>query len=231
MWAPQLADLSDQFTVIAWDAPGAGQSSDPPSTYAVGDWAEALAKLLDAEHIPRAHIIGLSWGGLLAQEFYRQYASRVSTLVLVDTYAGWAGSLGEDVARQRLTACIRDSSLPATELVAQYLPGMFSEGVSSAIREQLAAIMSDTHPVGFRLMATALATGDTRNLLPAIHAPTLLVWGDADKRAPMKIAHQLETMIPRARLAVIPGAGHVSNLEAPAVFNAIVREFLSAHPG
>jgi len=231
VWAPQLAELSDSFTVIAWDAPGAGQSSDPPSTYALGDWAETLAKLLDAEHIPRAHIIGLSWGGLLAQEFYRKYASRVWALVLVDTYAGWTGSLGEEVAKQRLTVCIRDSSLPKTELVAQYLPGMFSERVPTVVREQLAAIMSDTHPVGFRLMATALANGDTRNLLPAIHVPTLLIWGDADERAPISIGYQLETKIPSARLAVISGAGHVSNLEAPAVFNAILREFLSAHPG
>jgi pimeloyl-ACP methyl ester carboxylesterase len=80
-------------------------------------------------------------------------------------------------------------------------------------------------------MATALANGDTRNLLPAIHAPTLLVWGDADTRAPISIAYQLETKIPSARLAVISGAGHVSNLEAPVAFNAILREFLSAHPG
>jgi pimeloyl-ACP methyl ester carboxylesterase len=229
VWAPQLAELSDRFTVIAWDAPGAGQSSDPPSTFAVGDWVDALAELLDAEDVPRGHVVGLSWGGLLAQEFYRKYASRVSSLVLVDTYAGWTGSLGEEVANQRLTACIRDSLLSAPELVAQYLPGMFSERVPSAVREYLAAIMSDTHPVGFRLMAAALANGDTRNLLPAIHAPTLLIWGDADKRAPISIAYQLETKIPGARLAVIPGAGHVSNLEAPAIFNATLREFLLAH--
>jgi pimeloyl-ACP methyl ester carboxylesterase len=150
VWAPQLANLSDRFTVIAWDAPGAGQSTDPPSTYAISDWADTLAQLLDAEDLARAHIVGLSWGGLLAQEFYRQYPSRVSSLVLADTYAGWTGSLGERVATQRLTACIHDSSLPAAELVAQYLPGMFSERVPSAVREHLAAIMSDTHPVGDR---------------------------------------------------------------------------------
>ena len=74
VWAPQLADLSDRFTLVAWDAPGAGQSDDPPSTYGIGDWADALAGLLEAENIRRAHIVGLSWGGLLAQEFYRKHA-------------------------------------------------------------------------------------------------------------------------------------------------------------
>ena len=108
VWIPQLADLSDRFTVIAWDAPGAGQSSDPPAGFAIGDWADTLAALLDVETISHVHVVGLSWGGLLAQELYRRYPSRISSLVLVDTYAGWAGSLGESAANQRLAACIRD---------------------------------------------------------------------------------------------------------------------------
>jgi pimeloyl-ACP methyl ester carboxylesterase len=65
-WRPQIEALSDQFTVIAWDAPGAGQSQDPPSTFAIGDWADALAGVLDAAGVQRAHVAGLSWGGLLA---------------------------------------------------------------------------------------------------------------------------------------------------------------------
>lgn len=231
VWTPQLADLSDSFTVIAWDAPGAGQSSDPPGDFAIGDWADTLATLLNTEAISHAHIVGLSWGGLLAQEMYRRYPSQISSLVLVDTYAGWAGSLGEPAAEQRLAACIRDSSLPPRELVTQYLPGMFSDHPPPEIRDRLAAIMEATHPAGFRLMAAALAAGDTRDLLPKVTAPTLLIWGDADKRSPMTIAHQLEHALPAAKLAVIPGVGHVSNLEAPAEFNAILREFLLAHSG
>src|SRR5262245_19841068 len=62
VWTTQLADLSDQFTVLAWDAPGAGQSSDPPSPYGIVDWADALARLLDVEKLSCAHIVGLSWG-------------------------------------------------------------------------------------------------------------------------------------------------------------------------
>jgi pimeloyl-ACP methyl ester carboxylesterase len=230
-WAPQLADLSDRFTLVAWDAPGAGQSDDPPLTYGIGDWGDALAGLLDAENIRRAHIVGLSWGGLLAQEFYRRHTSRVSSLVLVDTYAGWTGSLGEAIAGQRLAACIADSSLPARELVAQYLPGMLSDDAPAAVRQQLATVMADTHPVGFRLMAAALADGDTRDLLPTIGVPTLLIWGAADTRSPTSVAHQLETMIPGAKLAIIPGVGHVSNLEARATFNAVLREFLLSIEG
>jgi pimeloyl-ACP methyl ester carboxylesterase len=120
---------------------------------------------------------------------------------------------------------LRDASLPPGEFVRRYLPGMFGSSPRQGALDELARVMSGFHPVGFRLMATALAHADTRDLLPKIHVPTLLVWGDADVRSPMTVAHQMHDAIPGARLAVIAGAGHVSNLEAPAQFNAAVREF------
>jgi len=224
-WRPQLESLADRFTVIAWDAPGAGQSPDPPETFGIGDWADCLAGLLDAIGVDSAHIVGLSWGGLLAQEFYRRHPGRVQSLVLADTYAGWKGSLPEPLPEERLAACLRDASLPPAEFVPRYLPGMFSESPRPDVRDELGRIMSAFHPLGFRLMATALARADTRDLLPTIRVPTLLIWGDADARSPMAVAHQLRDAIPGARLAVIPGAGHVSNLEDPARFDAQVRDF------
>ncbi len=89
------------------------------------------------------------------------------------------------------------------------------------VRAELGRIMSDFHPIGFRLMATALARADTRDLLPNIWVSTLLVWGDADARSPMSVAYQMRDAIPGVRLVVIPGAG--SNLEEPALFDAAVR--------
>lgn len=225
MWRPQLESLSDQFTLIAWDAPGTGQSSDPPETFGIGDWADCLAGLLDAAGIQHAHILGLSWGGILAQEFYRRHSARVLSLVLTDTYAGWKGSLPEQVVHDRLDACLRDASLPPNQLVTRYLSGAFSESVTQEVREELANIMSDFHPTGFRLMAITSAQVDTRDLLPNIRVPTLLIWGDADKRSPMSVAYQIRDAIPGARLAVISGGGHVSNLEKPDQFNTIVRDF------
>jgi pimeloyl-ACP methyl ester carboxylesterase len=225
VWRRQLESLSDQFTVIAWDAPGAGQSLDPAETFGTADWADCLAGFLDAVGVERAHVAGLSWGGFLAQEFYRRHSARVWSLVLADTYAGWKGSLPEPIPQERLASCLRDSSLPPGEFVPRYLPGMFSEAASQEIREELASIMSDFHPGGFRLMAMAVAQADTRDLLSIIGVPTLLVWGDADVRSPLSVAHQIHDAIPGARLAIISGAGHVSNLEAPARFDAEVRNF------
>jgi len=188
----------------------------------------SLAGLLDACGVQQAHVLGLSWGGLLAQEFYRRHAERVLSLVLADTYAGWKGSLPEPMPQERLAACLQDASLPPSDFVLKYLSGMFSECPSQEIQEQLAMIMAEFHPLGFRLMATALAQADTRDLLPSIRVPTLLIWGDADKRSPMSVAYQMRDAMPAARLAVISGAGHVSNLEAPTQFNAEVLAFYAA---
>ena len=118
------------------------------------------------------------------------------------------GSLSAQVAEERLAACVRDAALPPRDFVPKYLPGMFADSVDADTKQELAEIMSATHPVGFGSMATALAHADTREFLPTIRVPTLLLWGDSDKRSPMNVAHQLRD--------AIPGAGHVSNLEAPA---------------
>lgn len=124
-----------------------------------------------------------------------------------------------------MAACLRDSHLPPTDFVARYLPGLFSASVAHDVRDELAVIMADFHPPGCRMMATELARADTRDLLPTIRVPTLLVWGDEDARSPLSVAHQFRAAVPAARLSIISGAGHVSKLERPAEFDAAVRAF------
>lgn len=225
VWERQLADLSDRFTVVAWDAPGAGSSSDPPDTFSIGDWAVCLVGFLDAVGIGGACVLGLSWGGMLAQELYRRYPERVERLILAGTYAGWKGSLPEVDCEARLERCIRDSSLPTDELAARWVPEFFTDAAPQAVRDEMAAVLADFHPLGFRLMARSLADTDTTDLLPAIDVPTLLLWGEQDERSPLSIAEQFHAAIPSAELAVIPGAGHISNMERPDEFNDQVRRF------
>ncbi len=224
-WRRQLASLSDTFTVIAWDAPGAGASSDPPESFTIADWSRCLAGLLDRLEIGRASLVGLSWGGVLVQDFYRQYGARVARLVLTGTYAGWKGSLPEDVCRARLARCEGDAGLPPDVFAPRWAPEMLTDRASGDLRQELSAIIADYHPAGFRLMARSLAETDTRGILAAIAAPTLLLWGDDDRRSPLGIAEQLRDGIPDAELAVVANAGHICNMEQPDVFNAHVRRF------
>jgi pimeloyl-ACP methyl ester carboxylesterase len=224
-WRTQIEAFSDQFTVIAWDAPGAGRSSDPPETFGISDWADCLDAFLAAIEVEEAHVLGLSWGGILAQEFYHRHPGRVLSLILADTYAGWKGSLPEPVSQERLEACLRDALLPSKRFLSKYLPGMFGDAVPQEIWEEAANIMSEFHPAGFRLMAKASAVTDTRDVLPTIGVPTLLIWGEDDARSSITVALQLHDAIPGSKLAIIPGAGHVSNMEQPELFNAEVRSF------
>jgi pimeloyl-ACP methyl ester carboxylesterase len=228
-WRPQLADLSDSFRLIAWDAPGAGSSSDPPDPFTTTDWAHCLAGFFDVLGIERAQVLGLSWGGILAQEFYRLYPDRVLALILCDTYAGWKGSLPQSACKKRLKRCVLESSLPAEEFVPRWVPEFFTEAASNDLKEEMSAVVSEFHPVGFRLMAKSSADTDTTDLLPNIEVPTLLVWGDDDRRSPMNNAEQFRDAIPNAELAIIAGAGHVSNMEQPEQFNAQVRRFCQSN--
>lgn len=224
-WRQQLTGLSDQFRVIAWDAPGAGLSSDPSDPFTISDWSGILAKFLNLLDIEQAYMLGLSWGGLLALDFYRLYPARVMKLILADTYPGWKGFLPAPVCQQRLMRCERDSWLPPEELANQWVPEMFSESASQDLRREMSEIISDFHPLGLRLMAKSLADTDMRVLLPKIQSQTLILWGDKDQRTPLKMGELLRDTIPNSELAILANAGHLSNMEQPEEFNAQVRRF------
>ena len=101
-WRRQLDALSDAFTVVAWDAPGCGRSSDPPPTFRLPDYADCLAGFIDALRLATPHVLGLSFGGALALQLFDRHPTVPRTLVLSGAYAGWAGSLPPDeVARRR----------------------------------------------------------------------------------------------------------------------------------
>jgi len=225
-WRRQLEDLPRDFDVIAWDAPGCGESSDPGEGFSMAEYADCLAGLLKRTGVSSAHLLGLSWGGTLALEFYRRHRDRVTSLIFADTYAGWTGSLGEEEAAQRLARCLRESEMPAEGWVPQWAPAAFSSDASKSLIDDYASLMSDFHPVGFRAMSRHVAP-DFRDVLPLIEVPTLLIWGAEDSRSPLSVAEQFRKAIPGAKYVVIPNAGHVSNIEQPERFNAEVRGFLS----
>jgi pimeloyl-ACP methyl ester carboxylesterase len=225
VWADQISQLSEHFTIIAWDAPGAGRSADPPTTFTTADYVRSLLALLNATGVDRAHVVGLSWGGILAQEFYRRHEERVQTLVLADTYAGWRASLPENTWKERLATCLEDANL-SPDLVAQkFLPGVFYEPAPPELHTRFAEIVRDFHPIGFKLMSLSSAEVDTTDLLPSITVPTLLVWGDGDRRSPRRVAEQFRDAIPNATLVTIPNAGHLVNMEQPEQFNQQIRRF------
>jgi pimeloyl-ACP methyl ester carboxylesterase len=224
-WDRQLNELSDEFTVVAWDAPGAGRSTDPPERFGLDDYADCLAGFLEKLGLDTACVAGLSFGGILALALQRRHSAVSSALILASAYAGWAGSLPCEVAEQRLRQALALADGTPQAFVGALLPTMFSKPMPRETVNKFRASMQAFHPRGFRAMARASAE-DVRDVLPHVDVPTLLVYGDRDVRAPITVAEGLRAQISGSRLVVMPDAGHVCNVEAPDKFNMAVRDFL-----
>ncbi len=204
VWQPQLAALADEFTVVAWDEPGAGRSSDVPADFGLADYADCLAALIEALALGPAHVAGLSWGGTVAQELYRHHPELVATLILVDTYAGWKGSLPEEEVRARVAGVRQMLAAPAEEFDPT-LPGLFAGDPPAEFVPLLEEIAAAVRPESLRTQLFVMAEADQRDLLPRIAVPTLLIWGELDVRSPLSVARQFEQAIPDTKLVVIPG--------------------------
>jgi pimeloyl-ACP methyl ester carboxylesterase len=229
-WQPQLEALSDEFTVVAWDEPGAGRSSDVPAGFGLPDYASCLAALIEALELGPAHLAGISWGGTVVLELYRHQPGLVATMIMVDTYAGWKGSLPQGEVDARVQAAHDALAAPAEEFDPSLaVPGWFAGDPPPEFVPLLESMAADARPESLRTALSVMAEADRRDLLPRIAVPTLLVWGEQDARSPLSVARQFEAAIPDTKLVVIPDCGHVCNLERPEQFNEAVREFCRAH--
>jgi pimeloyl-ACP methyl ester carboxylesterase len=229
-WRPQLHGLADAFTVIAWDAPGCGGSSDPPPSFRMADYARVLARLIERLALGRPHVAGLSWGSTLALELWRRRPDLVRSLVLAAPYAGWAGSLPPDELERRLAAALADLERPPDEWIAAFLETLLTEDSSEEARSTLVEIMSASRPAGARPMLLAMAEADLRPVLATIDVPTLLVRGERDVRSSPEAVEAMHDAIPTATLETLAGCAHQANLDRPDAFNEVVRAFLSALP-
>ncbi|MFI8167763.1 alpha/beta fold hydrolase [Streptomyces sp. NPDC085931] len=228
LFRPQLEDLADEFTVVAWDEPGAGRSSDVPPSFALADYARCLAAVVEDVDLGPAHVLGLSWGGTVVLELYRRHPGLVRTLLLVDTYAGWKGSLPAAEVRARVEGAERMLAVPPGEF-APTVPALFAAAPPADAVRLLSVMSAATRPGSLRTELAVMAEADLSDLLPGITVPTLLLWGELDRRSPVDpVARAFLAAIPEATLVVLPGAGHLSNIEAPEAFNRTVREFCRA---
>jgi pimeloyl-ACP methyl ester carboxylesterase len=226
-WRHQLEGLSDQFAVIAWDAPGFGRSADPPDSFRMPDYADVLAGFIAALGLDHPHVLGLSFGGALALELYRRHPTIPRSLILASAYAGWAGSLPPDVVRQRVERWVRESDDLAAH-ARDYVPEFFTGSADPADIAEVVAIMGDARASGMLAATRSMAEADLRDVLPRISVPVLLLYGDADRRSPIDIANDLHRSIPTSTLVVLEGIGHLANVDAPDRFDAEVRRFLTA---
>ena len=229
-WQRQLEALSDEYTVVAWDAPGCGQSSDPPPTFRLPDYADCLAGFIDALGLSRPHLLGLSFGGALALQLFALHPGVPRTLILAGAYAGWAGSLPADEVSRRVARLATDMQRPPEEWIPSYLPGLLTEAAPPEMVHEVASLMADVRPAANQAMLQGMAEADLRDVLPSVDVPTLLLYGEQDARSPVAVGQALRDSIPGSELVILPGVGHLSNFEGAAEFNREVRAFLERFP-
>ena len=205
-WAKNVGPLAERFEVHVVDLVGFGRSRGR-QRFALAEAAGQLASLLDRLGIERAAVVGHSMGGYIAAELAAESPERVSRLVLVDAAMLPAGFVS---ARQLLNLALTAPRLPAT-----FLPTMASDVGRAGPATLLRAIRE-------------LLAADLRPKLERIRAPTLVVWGDRDRVTPLAAGRALTAQLPDARLAVVPGAGHLPMWERPETFNRLVAEFVAA---
>ena len=223
----QMDTLSDAYDVIAWDAPGYGRSEDPAVPFTLEDLADEAVGLLADLDIDRAHLLGVSLGGVVAQLIYQRHPARVRSLILADTTPG-GGAVPEPTRSQRVRQRLESlERLGPRGMAEQRAPQLARPQAPPQLIAELIEIMAEVRPAGYRAAAIALGDTDLRSRLGQIRAPTLVIHGECDGVVPLSTARELTAAIPDARLVVIPDAGHVANQEQPEAFNAVVREFLS----
>jgi pimeloyl-ACP methyl ester carboxylesterase len=160
------------------------------------------------------------------QELYRHHPDRVATLILAGSYAGWKGSLPAEEVKARIEG-VR-TMLEAGERYDP--PGLFAGAPPREFAPLLEEMSAAARSASLGAQLSMMAQTDQRDLLPRIAVPTLLIWGDEDARSTLGVAYEFANAISHAELKVIPGAGHISNLEKPGPFNDAIRNFCRQHP-
>lgn len=226
MWEELGAQLAKRYRVIAFDARGHGRSPLAHRPYTLEILADDARALLDKLGVARAHWVGLSMGGMIGQAFALRHPARLLKLVIANSTAGY-GAEGRAVWQARMKqvqegglASIRDAS------AARW----FSEGFRSNRRQRVDEIMSrflETPVEGYLGCCEAIAALDYADDLIRIKAKTLVIAGEADVGTPPAMSRAIAAKIPGAKLAVIPGAAHLSVAEKPAEFADLVERFLA----
>ncbi|WP_255149994.1 alpha/beta fold hydrolase [Halorarius halobius] len=234
MWAPQVAELADAYTVVTYDVRGHGRTGgSAAATYSAGLYAADLDALLDELDVDRAVLCGLSMGGMIAQMYAARHPERVAGLVLADTFTpaplGWAGRFL--FLNDRLVALVSPYiSYKRLNYLKLRVGNLLAPGVAGDVEtvQRLVEEGPTMAPAELRKVVDSLAAFARGEFDPAaIRAPMLVLYGEHEPALLADMADYLCAAIPDAEMLVVPGAGHASNLDNPGFFTDAVREFLA----
>ena len=219
VWRPQIAHFGRSRRAIAFDYPGYGES-DPLASG--GDFASTMLAAMDALDVARAHVCGLSLGGVVAIAMHARSPERCASLVLADTFASHPD--GPAICQRSIDA---SQTMPMRDLAEARVDMLLGGGASAGLRAEVVATMAAIDPAAYRTGARTVWLADQRQEARAIRVPTLVLCGTEDRITPPALSEELAALVPGARLELIDAAGHLANAEQPAAFNAAVDAFLA----
>ena len=227
MWASQIAVLSHDFRTIAIDFRGHGESDAPLWNFSLEQYADDVCALLDHLGLPQAVLVGLSMGGYVSLAFSMKYADRLKALVLADTRAQADTEEGRTGRFHLAQTALKEGSRAVADTMLPKLLGATSREAKPELVDYVKDTILTTPVSGIitDLMAMADRPDSVRHL-SVLSCPTLIVVGQEDNTTPLSDAQLMADRISGARLAIIPSAGHLSNLEQPQVFNDLIRNFV-----
>jgi 3-oxoadipate enol-lactonase len=221
VWGRQLEHFARGWRAVALDYPGYGESDLPPGDLDRAAIAGYVLGALDALGVGRAHVVGLSMGGVIALELAMRWPARLRSLALADSFA-WHPNADAILARTRAAL----ASMTMREFAEQRVGALLAPGAVAVLKREVVETMGRIDPRAYAWASLAVWTPDYRANLAGIAAPTLVLVGEHDQITPPALSESLAAGIPGARLEVIPGAGHIANIDNPAVFNRVVEEFI-----
>jgi len=226
-WGPAVARLAERFKVVSFDNRGFGDSEITPGPYTTAQLAGDALALLDALELERAHVIGISLGGMIAQELVLAAPERVHKLVLCSTTAG--GPAAVPMPEKTVALMQRQPQLDPHEAMRLFVENALSPAPPYGLVDEIVAYRTANppDPAGWYAQASAGAAHDALARLGEIGAPTLVLHGTADNVVDAGNAPLIADAIPGARLELFDGVGHLLPWERPAEFVALVEEFLA----
>jgi len=219
VWRPQLDYFRGERRAVAFDYPGYGDSDPTIEGMTRDDYATTILAAMTELGIDTAHLCGLSLGGVVAIAMCAAWPKRVRSLILADTFAEHPD--GRGIYERGLAA---SDNLRA--LAESRVDVLLAQPADPKIRSEVVETMARIDPAAYRTGAKAVWLADQKERAAAIRVPTLVLCGAEDRITPPVLSNALARLIPGAHCDLVEGAGHISNLERPVEFNALVGAFI-----
>jgi pimeloyl-ACP methyl ester carboxylesterase len=231
MWYRTEPILSQRYRTISFDNRGVGRSDVPPGPYPISTMAADAAAVMDAAGIKRAHVFGISMGGMIAQEFALQYPERVRSLILGCTSHGGPEAVLADA--EVVTTLMARGTMSAEDGIRAMVPFIYDASTPRERIEEDLEIRRRTFPTaaGYFAQVQGIFAFEARNRLPRLRVPTLVVHGESDRLVPPENGRRIAKLIEGARLVMLQRASHIFPTDQPDAAHQAILSFLAEQNG